>query len=412
MTNVPAGQLPGRAPSGQFAHVSEFPAADFRAVVRPNFDTLYSSAWLDLSDGPVIVSARDAGGRYYLLPMLDMWTDVFTSPGWRTTGTGEQHHALVPPGWSGTLPDGVTAISSPTPAVWVIGRVQTDGPADYPAVHQVQAGFAARPLSAWGQPPAGPAPFRADPAVDMTMPPLEQVESMPAADFFALGAELMKAYPPHPTDYAVLARLARIGLRPGTSFDHARLDAKTAAALEAAPKAAQDLMTEGFTRVAKVVNGWSMNTDTMGVYGNFYLKRAIVSRMGLGANQPEDAVYPVLVTDADGAPATGTRDYVLHFEPDELPPVDAFWSVTMYDDHGFQAANPLGRFALGDRDPLVYNPDRSLDLYLRHGSPGPDKEANWLPAPDGPLGITMRLYAPRPEVLDGRWSPPPLRRAG
>jgi hypothetical protein len=395
---------------GQFAHVPAFPAADFRVVVRPNFDTLYSSVWLDLSAGPVIVSAPDTAGRYYVLPVYDMWTDVFAAPGWRTTGTGEQHHALVPPGWSGSLPEGVTALPTPTPTVWIIGRTQTNGPADYEAVHQVQAGFAVTPLARWGQPPGPPPAFEADPAVDMSVPPLEQVEAMPATGFFALAAELMKVHPPHPTDYSVLSRIARIGLRPGESFDRARLDAQTRSALDGVPKAAQELMTQSLPRLARVTNGWQMNTDTMGVYGNFYLKRAIVARVGLGANPPEDAIYPLLVTDADGAPPTGDHDYLCHFPASELPPADAFWSITMYDAHGFQVANPINRFAIGDRHALTYNSDGSLDIYIQHASPGPARESNWLPAPPGPLGITMRIYAPRAEALDGRWNPPPVRR--
>lgn len=408
-TNVAAGQMLGRAPMGQFAHIPEFPSAEFKAVVRPNFDTLYSSAWLDLSGGPVIVSAADTGGRYYLLPVYDMWTDAFAVPGWRTTGTGEQHHALIPPGWSGSLPAGASAVKAPTPTVWIIGRTQANGPADYEAVRQVQAGYAVTPLAQWDQRSAPP-PFEADPAVDMTTPPLDQVEAMSATDFFGLAAEVMKVHPTHPTDFAVLARIAQIGLEPGDSFDPRRLDPKTLAALETVPKAAQDLMTQTFPRLARVSNGWSMSTDTMGVYGNFYLKRAIVARVGLGANQPEDAIYPVLVADADGAPLTGGTDYLCHFEAGELPPADAFWSITMYDDQGFQAANPIDRFAIGDRDPVTYNSDGSLDIYLQHTSPGADKEPNWLPAPLGPLGITMRLYAPRPEALDGRWNPPAVRR--
>lgn len=410
MTNIAAGKVPGRSPMGQFAHVPAFPAADFKVVVRPNFDTLYSSAWLDLSGGPVIVSAPDTGGRYYVLPVYDMWTDAFAAPGWRTTGTGEQHHALVPPGWSGSLPEGVTALPAPTPTVWIIGRTQTNGPADYEAVHQVQAGFTVTPLARWGQPP-GPLPaFEADPAVDMSVPPLEQVEAMPATGFFALAAELMKVHPPHPTDSSVLSRIARIGLRPGESFDPARLDARTLSALDGVPKAAQELMTQSMPRLARVTNGWQMNTDSMGVYGNFYLKRAIVARVGLGANPPEDAIYPLLVTDADGAPPTGDHDYLCHFPVGELPPADAFWSITMYDAHGFQVANAINRFAIGDRDALTYNSDGSLDIYIQHAPPGPARESNWLPAPLGPLGITMRIYAPRAGALDGRWYPPPVRR--
>lgn len=244
----------------------------------------------------------------------------------------------------------------------------------------------------------------------MTTAPLDQVEAMPATEFFTLAAELMKVHPPHSTDFSTLARIARIGLRPGDGFDAGRLDAQARSSLDGVPKAAQELMAQALPRLARVTNGWEMNTDTMGVYGNFYLKRAIVTRLGLGANSPEDAIYPLLLADADGAPLSGDYDYVCHVEAGELPPAGAFWSITMYDEHGFQAANPLNRFAIGDRDPLTYNDDGSLDIYLQHSSPGVDKESNWLPAPAGPLGITMRIYAPRPEALDGRWNPPPIRR--
>lgn len=243
------------------------------------------------------------------------------------------------------------------------------------------------PLASWGDPAPNPAPFTPDPNIDMTSPPLDLVDGMSATDFFTLGAELMANYPPHLTDVGVVERAALIGLRPG-AFE---LDREMQAALETVPAAARTLMAATLPRIARVTNGWSMNTDTMGVYSNFYLKRAIVSQMGLGANQPEDAIYPLLLADADGKPISGDNDYVLRFQPENLPPVDAFWSLTMYDAHGFQAANPLNRFAIGDRDPLSYGPDRSLDIYVQQTSPGADKEANWLPAPAGPLGLTLRL---------------------
>jgi hypothetical protein len=184
------------------------------------------------------------------------------------------------------------------------------------------------------------------------------------------------------------------------------------AALARAVTDARNLMKAKTPTLAPVVNGWQMNTSTMGVYGNYYLKRAIVAQVGLGANQPEDAIYPLAVHDAEGKPLDGSRKYVLRFARGELPPVDAFWSVTMYDGQGFQVANPLNRFAIGDRDALRYAPDGSLTLYIQATSPGKDKESNWLPsAPSGPLGATMRLYAPRAEALDGRWNPPAIRRA-
>jgi hypothetical protein len=245
----------------------------------------------------------------------------------------------------------------------------------------------------------------------METPPLEQVNGLSGRDYFGLAAELLKLHPPHVTDWSTLARVRRIGLRPGQSFDYPALDPEVRQAVDQAPAGGLELMRTSIPRLTKIANGWQMNTDSIGVYGNFYLKRAIVSMLGLGANQPEDAIYPLNVGDADGQPLNGVHDYVLHFAPAELPPVDAFWSVTMYDDEGFHAANAINRFAIGDRDALTYNDDGSLDLYLQHETPGPQRESNWLPAPRGPLGVTMRLYAPRAEALDGRWNPPPIRRA-
>jgi hypothetical protein len=408
--NTEVGKGPAAGPMNTFSHIRAFPPADFRVVVRPNFDTLYSPAWLDVTAEPVIVSVPDTHGRYYLLPLYDMWTDVFASPGWRTSGTTSARFALVPPNWQGTLPDGVEPIPAPTPYVAIVGRTQTNGPADYDAVHQVQDGFAITPLSRWGMEPE-PVSAPIDPTVDTKTEPLRLVNAMPAAQFFRYGAELMTLHPPHITDWSQLARMRRIGLKAGSSFDAAALNPSIRQALEIAPAAALRKMQARVATLARVVNGWSMNTDTMGAYGDFYMKRACVALVGLFANQEVDAVYPLAVSDADGKPLTGDNDYVLHFEQHEIPPASAFWSVTMYDAEGFQAANPLNRFAIGDRDPVQYNADGSLDLYLQHESPGRQKEANWLPSPRGPLGITMRIYAPKPGVLDGTWSPPPIRPA-
>jgi hypothetical protein len=291
----------------------------------------------------------------------------------------------------------------------MIGRTQTNGPADYQAVRKVQDGYTITPLTRLGQ-AAQPVQAEVDPSVDMTTPPLEQVNAMSAADYFAYAAELMQLHPPHLTDWSVLARANRIGLRPGQSLDWDALDPAVRQTLEGVPAEALAAMQAKLPTLAPVTNGWQMNTDSIGVYGNYYLKRAIVSMAGLGANPPEDAVYPLAETDADGQPLDGGNDYVLHFSKDELPPVDAFWSVTMYDADGFQVANPINRFAIGDRDQLAYNADGSLDLYLQHEDPGADQQSNWLPAPRGPLGVTMRLYAPQPVVLHGHWAPPPIKR--
>ena len=409
-TNLPPGAKPGLGPANDFHHLRAFPTAEFREVVRPNFDTLYSSAWLDLTKEPMIVSAPDTQGRYYLLPMLDMWSNVIAAPGRRTSGSGAGNWAVVPPGWSGTLPDGVDRIDATTPHLWVIGRTQTNGPSDYAAVHKVQDGYRITPLSRWGKPAEAPK-FTPDASVDMKTPPLIQVNTMPASRYFTYGAELMRTNPPQRTDWSQVARFERIGLRPGEAFNYEQASPEVRKGLDRAAFDGLQQMKQKLPTLARVTNGWQMNTETMGVYGNSYLKRAIVAMIGLGANQPEDAIYPMCVADADGKPLMGDQRYVLSFSKAELPPVGAFWSVTMYDAEGFQVPNPLNRFAIGDRDGLKFNPDGSLDIYIQHTSPGPDKESNWLPSPaSGQLGVTMRLYAPAPQALDGRWNPPAIKR--
>jgi len=301
----------------------------------------------------------------------------------------------------------VERMDAPTPYVWIIGRTQANGEKDYDAVHKVQDGYKITLLADWGKSPRV-IEQKIDVSVDVKTEPLKLVNEMSAVDYFKYGAELMKAHPPHVTDWSSLARMKRIGLEPGKSFDASKVSADV---LAKGASAGLKFMQEKVPTLARVANGWQMNTDTMGVYGNYYVKRAIIAMIGLGANQPEDAIYPLNVGDADGKPVMGENKYVLHFSKDELPPVDAFWSLTMYDKEGFQVANPLNRFAIGDRDPLKFNADGSLDLYVQNESPGGDKEANWLPSPkSGELGMTLRLYAPKPQVTEGRWNPPAIKR--
>jgi hypothetical protein len=397
------------APMNVFANIPTFPTADMKAVVRPNFDTLYSSAFLDLTKEPMVVSAPDTGGRFYLLPMLDMWTDVFASPGSRTTGTQAANFLVTPPRWSGTVPPGFTQIEAPTPYVWIIGRTKTDGPPDYDAVHKIQAGYKITPLSEWGK-DSKPIEGKVDPSVDMKTPPKVLVNSMKGSDFFAYAAELLKLQPPHLTDQPIIARMKRIGIEPGKSFDISKVSSVVRQALDDAPSTAQKLMEWKLPTLARVANHWSMNTDTMGVYGNYYLKRAMVAELGLGANLPEDAIYPQNLGDETGAPLDGANKYTIHFDKDAIPPVGAFWSITLYDNDGFQVANGPNRFAVSSWMPFKYNSDGSLDLYFQNESPGADKEANWLPAPKGPFNLTMRLYAPKSDALTGKWNPPPVTK--
>jgi hypothetical protein len=417
-TNMEPGKQPGFGPANMFNSFAEFPAAGFTAVVRPNFDTLYSSAFLDLSRGPVIVSAPDTGGRYYMLPMLDMWTDVFASPGSRTTGTQAVNFLVTPPGWQPNfrerfiadlvLPKDIQIIEATTPYVWIIGRTKTDGSKDYDTVHKIQAGYKITPLSQWGRPEKAPA-AKIDPAIDMKTPPKEQVDKMPTDKFFAYAAELLGINPAHATDQPMIAQLKKIGIEPGQSFDVDKADPAIRNGLANAAGDAQKLMAWKVPTLAPVVNGWSMNTNTMGVYGNYYLKRAIIAQQGLGANLPEDAIYPLNLADEAGKPLDGAKKYTLHFAKGASPPADAFWSVTLYNTEGFPVANPLNRFNVSSWMPLKFNEDGSLDLYFQNESPGEQKEANWLPAPKGPFNLTMRLYVPRSDALTGKWNPPPIK---
>lgn len=407
MTNVEEPTTHSSGPMNTFSNAVSLPPTNFKTVVRPNFDTLYSTAWLNLTEEPVIVSVPDTQGRYYLLQMLDMWTDVFAAPGKRTTGTEAANFSIVPQGWNGTLPEGVVRIDSPTPYVWIIGRTQTNGPGDYDAVHEIQDGYKITPLSQWGKEPQT-LNGTIDPAVDMNTPPLRQVNSMNASAFFTYGMKLMEVNSPHITDQPITARMKRIGLVPGFNFD--KLDPSVQQALQRASTDGVKEISNKFSSLAKVVNGWQMNTDTMGVYGTFYLKRAAIAMGGLGANLPEDAIYPVLIKDADGLPLDGNNTYLLHFNESEIPPVDAFWSLTMYDMEGFPVPNSINRSAIGDRDNFTYNEDGSLDILIQNESPGLDKESNWLPAPKGPMSIVMRLYSPEAEIINGIWLPPAVKR--
>jgi hypothetical protein len=409
-TNIEPGKEIGKGPMNMFVNIPAYPPADVKTVVRINFDTLYSIAWLDLTKEPMVVSAPDTGGRYYLLPMLDMWTDVFASPGWRTTGTQVGNFLVTPPGWTGAVPSGMTRISAPTPLVWIIGRTKTDGPKDYDAVHKIQAGYKVTPLSEWGKTAAVQPAVTVDPAVDMKTPPKQQVDTMPAGKFFAYAADLLKATPPHVTDQPIIAQLKKIGIEPGKSFDLDKADPVIRSALTTAPEDARRLMAWKVPTMARVANGWSMNTDTMGVYGNYYLKRALVAQFGLGANLPEDAIYPMNLFDESGKPLEGSAKYTLHFDKGGTPPVGAFWSVTLYDADGFQVANPLNKFDVASWMPLKFNADGSLDLYFQNESPGPDKEVNWVPAPKGAFNLLLRMYAPSMDALTGKWNPPPVTR--
>ncbi len=412
LTNVAAPQGT-RAPMGQLIKMRQYPDASFRDVTAPNADTLYTTAFFDVGKEPWVVSLPDMKGRYFLMPFLDGWTTVFQVPGARTTGTGAQTYAITGPGWTGTLPPGVTQYKSATNIVWLLGRIYCTGtPEDYAAVHALQDQVKLTPLSAYGKDYTPPTPT-VDASMDMKTAVRDQVNRMDAVAYFTLLAKLMKDNPPYAADAPALKSFATIGLVPGQDFDASKLRADFASRI---PQIAQDrIMLQFKTNPAvKDINGWAFTLKT-GIYGTDYLMRALITAIGLGANRPQDAVYPTSMKDANGDAYNGANKYVMRFPKGELPPVRGFWSVTMYDANFFFVANPINRYSISARQPLKANADGTVDLLIQKESPGPDLESNWLPAPAGKFILMMRNYWPDesdPTILDGSWAIPAARKVG
>ncbi len=405
MTNVaqPEGT---KAPMGQFANLREYPTTAFKDVTAPNADTLYSVAWLDLAKEPYLLHVPNEEGRYYLMPLLSGWTDVIGAPGTRTTGTKAGDFAITGPSWKGALPAGVKEIKSPTEMVWIIGRTYCTGTKeDYEAVHKIQDQYALIPLSSFGKPYTPPQGI-VNPKIEMKTAVRDQVNSLSAAEYFSRLAHLMKSNPPAAEDAAIVAKMAKIGIIPGQEFS---IDPKIASALEKAPKAALAKISVYAPSAGKRINGWLFSTKT-GRYGTDYLQRAFITLVGLGANLPQDAIYPSTHVDSEGKPLSGANKYLIRFPKGQTPPVNGFWSLTMYDDKFFFVANPLNRYTLSARNPLKADPDGSVPLYIQHESPGQEKEANWLPAPADKFVLMLRFYWPKEAILDGTWSPPAVER--
>ncbi len=408
-TNVPR-PVEDAAPLNQLCNMRAFPDDTFTTVVSPNADTLYSFAFLDLSREPIVLSVPEMGERYFLMELLDAWTNVFASPGTRTTGSEKADFGIVGPQWTGELPAGVQEIRSPTNLAWIIGRTQTNGKEDYPAVHAIQDQYKLTPLSVWGTTYTPPDNMPVSSSVDMKTPPVEQVFKMDTATFFSSLNALMIKNPPATPDVEAVWRFAAIGVGPGKDFDLKAMDPAVLNGLENCVRDGQaKILAEAKKPHGKILNGWQF-MDNLGRYGKDYLWRAVVALVGLGANLQEDAVYPRTTTDSMDQPLNGANHYTIQFAKGQLPPVEAFWSITMYNSNQLFVKNPIGRYAIGDRDKLKFGSDGSLLLYLQNESPGKDKESNWLPAPKDSFSLFMRLYWPKQEILDGDWKPPSVNR--
>jgi hypothetical protein len=408
-TAVPtAGEF--TAPVNQFSVMTHYPDASFRAVVRTGLDTLFAVAWADLSKEPLVLSVPDTDGRYYVIALFDMWSNVFASIGKRNTGTAAASFLIAGPSWQGTPPADVKqTFRSPTRFVWVNGQMQANGPQDYDVVNALQKQYKLTPLSAWGQPYAPPAEVPIAAGVDTKTPPAAQVQKMDAGAFFGRLTRLMKDNPPAPADGPMVKKLAKLGIKPGKDFDISKVDRNIARGLKRAMGAFEKLQ-EGVKKL-KTEKGWIIIPKNFANYGTDYETRAGIALIGLGGIRPHDVVYPTAFDDGDGKPLDGANRYVLHFDKGQTPPTNATWSVSMYDPQGYYVPNAINRYNLAPWMPLKYNPDGSLDMYIQASSPGPEKESNWLPAPaGGPFNLTVRNYWPKEAVLDGTYKLPPIKK--
>jgi hypothetical protein len=402
------------APVNQFARAATLSNTSITHLPSPNADMLFSFAWLNLTNMPMVLSVPNTTGRYCVIELLDGWTNAFASLGTRTIGTDAGNFVVAGPAWNGTLPSKLTKMESPTETVWIVARTQQNGLADGPTASALLAQYRLTPLSAWGTNYTPPTNVPVNPTVNANTPPVDQVANMTAASFYEKMATLIGPNPPSSADKPVVDQMARIGIIPGTPFNWDGLNATMQNAITHGAKdgLASVLPAGRGVPDAISVNGWVFNYN-LGTYGTNYTTRARVAWGGLGANLPVDALYPFSGTDAKGAAYNGAYKYVMHFEKNNTPPVNAFWSLAMYNDQRLFVDNPINRYAISPHlGPLKHNADGSLDIYIQHASPGLDKESNWLPVPSEGFNLMLRMYWPHTSVLNGSWVPPAVQRVG
>ncbi len=416
MSNVARPELM-RAPLGSFFNVRGYPPATYRGVSATNADTLYSMAWLDLQE-PMVFSHPEIKDRFFNFELIDLWMVVKHSVGTNTTGTAAATYLFTGPGWQGEVPEGMIHIAYPTRYLGVLGRTYAlDTPEDLAIVHKLQDQYRVEPLSAYGKDYSFVAPPVVETGIKMDEAPQKVILGLGVEGYFNWMTRLIgDLAEPSAADAPMLERMAKIGIVPGQPFALAKFDPEVQTALKTVPQLVTDRLNQSWASLGKDVNGWRV-TAVGGEYGTDYLLRATWASNGWPSQQPQVSVYPTTYVDANGAKLDGKNRYTLTFAKDAMPPVNpmAFWSITMYQiDNGLWFyPNALNKLTVSPRDALVYNEDGSLTLYFQHESPGPEKEANWLPAPAAPFAMTMRLYWPdqkAPSILDGTWQPPGVEK--
>ena len=389
----------------RFDHIRKLEDANHLNGGAPNNDTLYSRAWVYVKDEPVILSVPEIRDRYYTMEIVDFMGDNFAYVGTRATGTEAGNYAIVGPGWKGNLPAGVKQLPpSSTPWVTILGRTFVKDEGDLQTVFAIQDQYKLTPLSQWGKPDAnqfnGPKVWE----------PLDP-KTNPLAEWKTINRAMIEVPPPS-GDADLIQSFARIGVGPGLDVD--AQDPGTKRGLARAAVDGKKIIAEAFTSgyLQRQVNGWSYPPPATGrpTPSRDWIFRGMQMLAGFVANDPIEATYINVSVDGDGKPLSGTNRYVIHFEKDGLPKVKAFWSVTMYNLKYNLVANPTNRYSLGDRSGMKVDKDGSLTIYVQKDSPGPDKEANWLPAPDGQFFLILRTYLPAEDIINQTWQPPRITR--
>ncbi|MBS1968817.1 MAG: DUF1254 domain-containing protein [Bdellovibrionales bacterium] len=402
-----------KVPMYQFYHTRKVRENRYHDLASLDNDMIYSTAWLNLADDPVVLTIPSSGNHFFVGGLLQAWSDIFGVVGTRATGRGKQRFLLSGPQWKGSTPRGMKPLRSPTNLVWVPIRIYAGSGTDTASVRAFQNGLHLTPLSHWGKNKSGMRMVDVDLTVDPRIAPRDQVFSMSADEFYTKLCALMVDNPSPPIDTAFMDKLRTLGIVPTKNFKFSDLPVDSQRALSESVKGAKNFILAhqgSFSPTGRLVNGWTMPITTSG-FGTDYHRRAYEAYLGLGALPPQDALFPIAYEDNMGQQLMGENSYKITFAKDKLPPVNAFWSITMFHLPDVNLIeNAPRRYSIGQYTRTRPNPDGSLTIYIQPTSPGKDKEANWLPSGKGNFQLTMKMYWPKKEALEGRWTPPVVER--
>lgn len=398
--NTPPGV--GRGPLNTFTPVYKLINASFTDVVNPNVDTLYSRALIKLNDGPLVLKIPSILDRYYSFQFMDAYSNNFMFIGSRTNVTSGGTYLISGPNWNGTVPSNMIEVKSPTNTLWLINRILVNGTQDEKNVNKIQDMLNLYPLNNENQSSTSSS------SVPTPVSPKPDLVPTTGPRIFDEISKDMTSDPPYSYDSNIIAKFKTIGIAPNmipsNTQNQTILNALKQGIIEG-----EKLIEEKVRHGTNLTNGWTFNLKS-GNFGTDYLLRAAIAKDSIAQNSPEEAVYSKTYIDGIGNPLSGSQKYVLQFDKDNLPPVKAFWSVTMYNSKSYFTDNPLNRYAIGDRtEGLKYNSDGSLDIYIQHDNPGKDRESNWLPAPSDDFNLMLRMYVPEGIVLNGEYKIPPVQ---